>query len=262
MNGNRRLLIDSSGELTQSADEDCFLDAPLLPSQKLHADIRPIFHPVPTVSVSIVLVLLQVVFVALTSLSGYFCLFNDEEDTCQKYTTPLNLSTTVVISKVILWLLHVLNERFVQHQHCKVRNQGYLNLYRSSRHLTTLPLTIQSTGNAAVLLIVSAQDSFGNSNVYLYLILSVLILELIISVIFLLMYAVQIYKFNRSMARPDIIEEEKMYTFQSHVTPGIGFSNGASLEEVVEKQGDTIEYLQRHNALLCKQLLAATSHQK
>ncbi|XP_063776504.1 transmembrane protein 192 isoform X2 [Pseudophryne corroboree] len=188
MNSNRRLLIDSSGELTQSADEDCFLDAPLLPSQKLQSEIQPTFLPVPTVSVSILLVLLQVAFVALASIAGYFCLFNNEEDICKKYTTPFNLTTTVIISKVILWLLHVLNERFVQHQHCRVRNRGYLNLYRFTRHLTTLPVMIHSTGNAAVLLIISAQDSFGNSNIYLYLVLSVLILELILSVIFLLMY--------------------------------------------------------------------------
>lgn len=35
----------------------------------------------------------------------------------------------------------------------------------------------------------------------------------------------------------------------------------SSLEEIVEKQGDVIEYLQRHNALLSKRLLALTSQQ-
>lgn len=54
------VLLQSSGELTQSADLDCLLDAPLLPNQKLEADIRRIFIPIRTVCVSIVLLLVQV----------------------------------------------------------------------------------------------------------------------------------------------------------------------------------------------------------
>lgn len=259
MDRTRRPLLDeSSGELTQSADDDCLLDAPLLPSQKLHPEIRPTFYPVPTVSVSVILLLLQVAFVALACVAVFFCVFNGEEDICMQYIAPFNLSTTVIISKVLLWLLHVVLERFIQHQHSKVKGQGYLNLYRSTRRLNTLPLVIHSTGNAAVLLLISAEDSFGYNNLYLYLILSVLILELILSVIFLLMYTVRIYKFNKSMPRPDIIEEEQIHAFQSHVNPGIGFRERASLEDVIEKQGDTIEYLQRHNAVLSQQLLALT----
>ncbi|XP_056417242.1 transmembrane protein 192 isoform X2 [Hyla sarda] len=252
---------DSSGELTQSADDDCLLDAPLLPSQKLQAEIRPTFHPVPTVSVGILLLLIQVAFVALTCVAVFFCVFNGEEVICQQYMAPFSLITAVVISKVLLWLLHVVNERFIQYQHSKVRSQGYLNLYRSTRRLKTLPLVTHSTGNAAVLLIISATDSFGYSNLYLYLILSVLILELILSVIFVLMYTVRMYKFNRSMPRPDIIEEEQIHAFQSHINPGIGFRERESLEDVIEKQGDTIEYLQRHNAVLSKQILTLTTQQ-
>lgn len=259
MDRTRRLLLDSSGELTQSADDDCLLDAPLLPSQKLHPEIKPTFYPVQTVSVSIILLLIQVAFVALACVAVFFCVFNGDEDICRHYIAPFNLTTTVVISKVLLWLLHVVRERFIQHQHCKVKSQGYLNLYRSTRRLKTLPLLIHSTGNAAVLLIISAEDSFGYNNLYLYLIPSVLILELILSGIFLLMYAVLICKFNRSMPRPDIIEEEQIHAFQSHINPGIGFRERASLEDVIEKQGDTIEYLQRHNAVLSQQLLALTA---
>lgn len=39
------------------------------------------------------------------------------------------------------------------------------------------------------------------------------------------------------------------------------FRETSVLEEIVEKQGDVIEYLQRHNALLSKRLLALTSQQ-
>ncbi|KAG8453858.1 hypothetical protein GDO86_000474 [Hymenochirus boettgeri] len=262
MDRDRRTVHDSSGDLTQSADEDCFLDAPLLPSQKLQSVIRPNFHPLPTVWISILLTLVNFTYVTLAAVAVYFCSFSGEEKKCKQSIDPFQLNTVLVISKVILWLLHVVNERFVQHHHCKARNRGYLRLYQSTRHLKTLPLIIHSTGNAAILLIISAKDSFeGHGQLYPCLILSVLLLELILSVICLIIYTVVIWRFNRSKPRPDIIEDEKINAYQSHVNPEIGFRYGASLEEVVEKQGDTIEFLHRHNALLSKQLLALSSPQ-
>lgn len=77
----------------------------------------------------------------------------------------------------------------------------------------------------------------------------------------LVIYTVKISNFNRAKPRPDIIEEEKMYAYPSHITSEVGFRENSSLEEIVEKQGDVIEYLQRHNALLSKRLLALTSQQ-
>ncbi|XP_073500503.1 transmembrane protein 192 [Phyllobates terribilis] len=261
MERSRRLLLDSSGELTQSTDIEYLLNAPLLPSHKLYVDTRPKFRPVPTVCVSVLLLLIQVVFVALTCVAVFFCVFNGEEEICKQYIAPFNLSTTVVIAKVLLWLLHVVNERYIQHQHCRAKGRGYLKLYWSVRHLKTVPLVTLSTGNAAVLLIISAEDSFGFKNLYLYLILGVLILELILSVIFLLMYAVKIYRFNRSMPRPDIIEEEHIHSYKGHILPGIGFRERSSLEDVIEKQGDTIEYLKQHNAALSVKILALIPQQ-
>ncbi|KAE8630001.1 hypothetical protein XENTR_v10000660 [Xenopus tropicalis] len=255
-------LSTSSGDLTQSADEDGFLDAPLLPSQKLQSVIRPHFHPVPTICISILLALVNLAYVTLAVVAIYFCLFSEKEKKCKQSIDPFQLSTVLVISKLVLWLLHVVNERFAQHHHCKARSRGFLHLYRSTRHLKALPLIIHSTGNAALLLILSVQDSFtSNSQLYPCLILSVLLLELILSVICLIIYTVRIYRFNKSKPRPDIIEEEKINAFHGHVNPEIGFRHSASLEEVVEKQGDTIEYLKHHNALLSKQLLALASNQ-
>ncbi|XP_053559774.1 transmembrane protein 192 [Bombina bombina] len=260
MAGNQRLLLDSSGELTQSADDDCLLDAPLLPSQKLMSEIKPSFQPVPTVCVSILLQLVQVSYVSLSFVAALFCA--KETEKCKPYIKPFQIQTIVIISKVILWMFHVLNERFLQYHHRKVKSRGYLNLYRSTEYLKRFPLLIQSTGNAALLVIISAQDSFdGSGYLYIYLILSVLGLELIISLVFVTIYTVRIQRFNSTMPSPDIIEEEKIHAYERHVNPEIGFRERASLEDVVEKQGDVIEYLQHHNALLSKQLLAATPQQ-
>lgn len=64
--------------------------------------------------------------------------------------------------------------------------------------------------------------------------------------------------FNKDKPLPDILEE-KVHAYPSNITSETGFWTISSLEEIIEKQGDIIVYLKRHNALLSKRLLAFTS---
>lgn len=87
-------------------------------------------------------------FVVLAFLTGVLCSYpNPNEDKCPgNYTNPLKVQTAIILGKVILWLLHVLLERYIQHHHSKVRSRGYSLLYRSTRHLKSLALLIHSAG--------------------------------------------------------------------------------------------------------------------
>ncbi|XP_019377289.1 PREDICTED: transmembrane protein 192 [Gavialis gangeticus] len=260
----RQELDNGSLEITQSTEDDHLFDTPLLPSHALHSRLRPRFYTIPTVFIANFLLLIHVAFVVLVFLAVMFCSYPDpNEDKCPKnYTYPFKVQTVVVIAKVILWILLVLFERYVQYHHSKARSRGYLSIYRSTRHLKRLPLVVHSTGNTALLLILSAQHSFPDNNrIYLYIILGILALELICSLTCLVIYTVKISNFNQAKSRPDIIEEEKMYAYPCHIISETGFRENSSLEEIVEKQGDVIEYLQRHNALLSRRLLALTSQQ-
>ncbi|XP_015676123.1 transmembrane protein 192 [Protobothrops mucrosquamatus] len=264
--GRRQLrsLDNGSLEVTQSMDDDPLLDAPLLPRHTLHSRLHPEFCAIPTVFVANVLLLLHVTFVVLAFVTGVICSYADSsEDTCpENYTYPFKVQTTIIIAKVILWILHLLLERYIHFHHSKARSKGYLRIYRTTRHLKRVPLLIQSTGNVALLLIVSLQHSFPNHNkMYLCFTLGILAMELICSLICLVVYTVKVSNFNQAKPRPDIIEEERMYSYPNQVTSEVGFREISSLEEVVEKQGDVIEYLQRHNALLSKRLLTLMSEQ-
>uniref|UniRef100_A0A8D2IQ64 Transmembrane protein 192 n=1 Tax=Varanus komodoensis TaxID=61221 RepID=A0A8D2IQ64_VARKO len=255
-------LFQGSLEITQSVDDDPLLDAALL--SPLHTRLHPKFHTIPTVCFANVLLLLHVTFVVLAFVAGVSCFYSDSsEDICPgNYTYPLKVQTVIIIAKVILWILYVVLERYVHFHHSMVRRKGYLLIYRTTRNLKRLPLLIQSTGNAALLLILSAQHSFLNHNkMYLCFILGILSVELICTLICLVVYTVKVSNFNRAKPRPDVIEEEKIYAYPNHVTSEIGFRDTSSLEEIVEKQGDVIEYLRRHNAQLSKKLLAVTSQQ-
>uniref|UniRef100_A0A8C6VPK3 Transmembrane protein 192 n=1 Tax=Naja naja TaxID=35670 RepID=A0A8C6VPK3_NAJNA len=239
--GRRQLrsLDNGSLEVTQSMDDDPLLDAPLLPRHTLHSRLHPEFHAIPTVFVANVLLLLHVTFVVLAFVTGVICSYTDSsEDTCpENYTYPFKVQTTITIAKVILWMLHLFLERYIHFHHSKARSKGYLRIYRTTRHLKRIPLLIQSTGNVALLLILSLQHSFPNHNkMYLCFMLGILAMELICSLICLVVYTVKVSNFNQAKPRPDIIEEEKMYSYPNQVTSEVGFREFSSLEEVVEKQ--------------------------
>ncbi|XP_002720601.1 transmembrane protein 192 isoform X1 [Oryctolagus cuniculus] len=253
---------DGSLEIMQSVDDDPLLDAQLLPHHSLQAHFRPRFHPLPTVIIAHLLLFIHVVFVVLAFLTGVLCSYpNPNEDKCPgNYTNPLKVQTVIILGKVILWILHLLLERYIQYHHRKVRSRGYSLIYRSTRRLKSLALMIHSTGSTVLLLILCLQHSFPEpSRLYLDLILAVLALELISSMMCLLLYAEKIRKFNRAKPQPDVLEEEKICAYPGNITSETGFRTISSLEEVVEKQGDLIVYLKRHNALLSKRLLALTS---
>ncbi|XP_070271463.1 transmembrane protein 192 isoform X1 [Myotis yumanensis] len=255
-------LEDGSLDPSQSVEDDPLLDTQHLSHYSLHAHFRPRFHPLPTVIITNLLLLIHVVFVILAFVTGVLCSYPDpNEDKCPgNYTNPLKVQTVIILGKVILWILHFLLERYIQHHHSKVRNRGYHMIYRSTRHLKRLALMIHSTGSTALLLTLCIQHSFPEpSRLYLDLILAILALELICSLTCLLIYTVKVRKFNKAKPQPDILEEEKVHAYPSKITSETGFRTISSLEEIIEKQGDIIVYLKRHNALLSKRLLAFTS---
>ncbi|XP_005367806.1 transmembrane protein 192 isoform X1 [Microtus ochrogaster] len=255
-------LEDGSLDVLQSLDDDPLLDTQPLAHHSLRAHFRPRFHPLPTVIIANLLLFIHVVFVILAFLTGVLCSFPDpNEDKCpENYTNPLKVQTVIILGKVILWILHLLLERYIQYHHSKVRSRGYSQIYRSTRHLKNLALVIHSSGNTALLLLLCLQHSFPEpSSLYLELILAVLALELICSLSCLLLYAVKISRFNRAKPQPDVLEEERMYAHPSNIASETGFRTISSLEEIVEKQGDIIIYLKRHNALLSKRLLDLAS---
>ncbi|XP_020657615.3 transmembrane protein 192 [Pogona vitticeps] len=254
---------NGSLEITQSMDDDPLLEEALLPFQALNTTSLLQFYRIPTVCVANTLLFLHVAFVVLAFVVGMYCYSESTAETCPGYYTfPLKVQTAIIIAKVILWILYVFLEEYIHFYHHKVRSRGYFHIYRTTRHLKRLPLLIQSTGNAALLLVLSAQHSFPNHNkMYIYLILGILSLELICSMICVVIYTVRVSNFNRAKPRPDVIEEEKKYVYHEPIISEVGFRATSSLEEIVEKQGDVIVFLHHHNALLSKRLLALTSPQ-
>ncbi|XP_006010385.1 transmembrane protein 192 [Latimeria chalumnae] len=254
---------NSSLEISQSMEDDSLLDAPLIPASALDSEIKPCFKPLPTDCYASLLLCLHVTFVILGCVLAAFCSFDEKNvPQCQPYISPLSVDSVIIFSKVILWFLIVIFERCLHFHHRKAKSRGYLLLYQSTRSLKRMPLFISSLGNAALL--VGLYIPLEKGHIHLLVILGILALELVASLIVIIIYIVKIKKFNKEQPDPDVNQEEKMFTYPISRSGGnseIGFRDGSSLEEIVEKQADLVEYLRQHNALLSKRLLALTSQQ-
>ncbi|XP_071025247.1 transmembrane protein 192-like [Oncorhynchus clarkii lewisi] len=243
--------VSSSVDVSQSVEEDPLVDGPLISHDALQSAIRREFITLPTHCPA---VLLQVVYVSLSVCVAVVCVFEVGREECVRVLGNVRGQSVVVIGKVFVWLCVLLFGVCVQHHHSRVRSRGYLRFYRDNRTLKHLPFLIHSAGNTAVLVVMSA-DLPEADHLPVYLLLGILGLELLVSLPCLIIYTVRVVRFNRDRAGPDISQEEPSNSYNTTET---GFREGSSLEEVVEKQADLIDYLKQHNTLLSKRLLNMT----
>lgn len=254
----------SNVDFTQSTDDDPLIDGPLLSQDALESAIKREFQTLPTHWAVGVLSFLHVVYVALCVVITVFCWISDEHSAqCTAALQGIDSKTLVLLGKVVLWLLVFIYDRFVQHHHSAVRRRGYLEFYRVTRGMKSLPLLIHSAGNAAMLTVIAPSSLLDANvkNLSVYLLLTIICLELLLSFICLLRYTVHVVRFNSKKPRPDVNEEERSHGCSNDMHTETGFRDGSSLEEVVEKQADLIDYLKQHNTLLSKRILTLSAQQ-
>ncbi|KAK6324370.1 hypothetical protein J4Q44_G00037120 [Coregonus suidteri] len=237
--------VSSSVDVSQSVEEDPLVDGPLIPPDALQSAIRREFTTLHTHCPAVLLILLEVAYVSLSVCVAVVCVLEVGREECVSVLGNVRGQSVVAMGKVCVWLCVLLFGVCVQHHHSRVRSRGYLRFYRETRTLKHLPLIIHSAGNAAVLVVLSA-DLSEAEHLPVYLLLGILGLELLTWVV----------RFNRERAGPDISQDEQSNSYNTTET---GFREGSSLEEVVEKQADLIDYLKQHNTLLSKRLLNMTA---
>lgn len=241
-----------------SVEEEPLVDGPLIPPDALRYAMKREFQTVPTACAAVLLALLHVAFAALAACLVAECVLLRRPG-CAAVLGRLQPHSLLLWGKAGLWLAALLVTACLQLHHDGARKRGYLRFYRDARTLGYLPLATHSTGNVAVLVALSAELE-GDLNVYTYALLGILGLELMVAVPCLLVYTVRVVQFNRAAAGPDISQVEWTHPYSHTSLPTeTGFREGSSLEEVVDKQADLIEYLKQHNTFLSRRLLSLTA---
>lgn len=247
----------SEAELSRSMDEDAMVDGPLISPDALHSVIRREFQSLPTHWHSTLLSALHVVYVVLSILVAAFCILEENNVEQCSILEPVGGEGAIVFGKVFLWVLVLLFTVLVKRHHRWARSRGYLQFYRQTHEVIHLPLVVHSGGNTLLLWVVAAKIP---ENLKTYFVLTILGLELLVALPCLIYYTVKVVQFNRERAAPDVSQEEHLHNFSvTSVPTETGFREGHSLEEVVDKQADLIEYLKQHNSLLSRRLLSLTA---
>lgn len=248
----------SEGDLSRSMDEDAMVDGPLISPDALHSVIRREFQSLPTHWHSILLSALHVVFVILSCLVAIMCILEEHDmEQCNSALQPVGGAAAIVYGKVFLWAVVLLFTVCVKYHHRQARSRGYLQFYRQTHEVIHLPLVLHSAGNTLLLWLVAAKLP---EDLRTYLVLTVLGVELLVSLPCLTYYTVKVVQFNRERAPPDVSQEEHLHNFSvTSVPTETGFREGSNLAEVVDKQADLIEYLKQHNTLLSRRLLNLTA---
>uniref|UniRef100_A0A8C7JSI7 Transmembrane protein 192 n=1 Tax=Oncorhynchus kisutch TaxID=8019 RepID=A0A8C7JSI7_ONCKI len=210
------------------------VDGPLISHDALQSAIRREFTTLPTHCPAVFSLCPQVVYVSLSVCVAVVCVLEVGREECVRVLGNVRGQSVVVIGKVFVWLCVLLFGVCVQHHHSRVRSRGYLRFYRDNRTLKHLPFLIHSAGTPASQCNRHHYSPWFESRLY---------------------HIRPVVRFNRDRAGPDISQEEPS---KSYNTTETGFREGSSLEEVVEKQADLIDYLKQHNTLLSKRLLNMT----
>ncbi|CAG5928642.1 transmembrane protein 192 isoform 2-T2 [Menidia menidia] len=248
----------SSADIDRSLEEDSLVDGPLISADALHSAIRREFQAVPTPCHAALLSVLHIVYVVLSICVAVLCVLKfGQEEVCMSILGSMKGDSVIVFGKVCLWVLVLMFTGCVQHHHNRARSRGYLRFYRQTQGLKHTALTIHSAGNVLFLVLLATELS---QTVRIYALLIILGLEFLVAVPCLVYYTVKVMQFNRARAAPDVSQEELSHNYSvTSVPTETGFRGASSLEEVVEKQADLIEYLKQHNTLLSKRLLNLTA---
>ncbi|XP_076874747.1 transmembrane protein 192 isoform X2 [Brachyhypopomus gauderio] len=254
-------------DFTQSIEDDPLIDGPLISKDALESSIKREFQKLPTAWTAGLLIAVHVVLASLSVAAVVACvLVGGHGAECAAALSGLDPVSPVLLAKAALWLLVFLFERCVLHHHSAARRRGYLRFYRLTREIQHMPLLIHSAGNAAVLLVVAPSSFLDRrvKNLSVYFLVVIMCAELFACVACLIKYTVCVVQFNKQSLSPDVSEEERSRSFSpgaSITRTETGFRDGSSLEEVVEKQADLIEYLKQHNTQLSKRLLILSAQQ-
>lgn len=234
------------------------VDGPLISPDALHSVIRREFQSLPTHWHSSLLTVLHVVYVILSILVAVLCVLeNHSVDQCNSVLQPVEGGDAIVFGKVFLWGLVLLFTVCVKYHHRQARSRGYLKFYRQTHEVIHLPLFLHSGGNTLLLWVEAAKIPL---ELRTYLVLTILVVELLVTLPCLVYYTVKVIQFNCERAAPDVSQEEHLHNFSiASVPTETGFREGSNLAEVVEKQADLIEYLKQRNSLLSRRLLNLTA---
>lgn len=217
----------------------------------LTSPAEPNFRKIDTIPAILFQIFSVVLFEAGVFLLPYFCTSKNVD---------FNSFDLLIYIHAGFWLLKLLFDRYYHFRHMASKRCGYLEFYRKTRLIRSLPLIIVSAGNSILVVLVKVltthcpkQCTFLKFTPVNFL-QAYVTLETIILLPILLFYLKQTYTFNNESKTPDINKEIDRPNFMPFQLNDIGYKDSSYIKNVLENQADMIRYLQERNKNLVRKL--------
>ena len=204
------------------------------------------------------LIILQILSVILLEVGVFVipivCGKNDEN--CKEFGG----FDVVVFIHGGLWIIKYLFDRCYQYHHMKSRRYGYLDFYRKTRFIRSLPFLLVSASNSMLIFLIKILNKYCPTQCTSQNLTSVNFLQIYVSVETIILLPILIHyliltiKFNRSRKSPDIIKEMDRPLFLPAQLKDLGYKDSTYISTILEYQADMIRYYQERDEKLTRKL--------
>ncbi|CAF0758581.1 unnamed protein product [Brachionus calyciflorus] len=220
----------------------------------LTSEAEPNFKQIKTTFVIIAHIFMCILFL----ISAYVIplIFEKKSDIFSKFQ-PIDI---VLFIHAFYWVVFYIFDRVYQFHHMKSRRNGYLEFYRSTRLIRSLPLITISAGNAMIIVLLRVFDKYCSNSCTSANLTPLSFIQIFTSVEFgmvlliLFKYLYMTIRFNRSKKMPDINQELERPVFSASQIHDLGYKDSSYLSTILENQADMIRYLQEKNDTLTHKL--------
>ncbi|XP_054262416.1 transmembrane protein 192-like [Macrosteles quadrilineatus] len=165
-----------------------------------------------------------------------------------------------------LWILVLFLDHGLKWHHNKLRLEGYLKAYEQMTKIGSLPFYIVSFGNAVLLVMVTVYQQMNLTLEKVcgshwdspgWVALMLISVEFIFLSYFLIVYLVNVKKFNSAKAPPDVTSPDTWEAFTNHE---VGYrEHGEDVQELLQKQADSIRYYKDAVEVLQRKVMGLTA---
>jgi len=224
---------------------------------------RPRFRKVPTLPAAIFQIVLCIAQIVLVFLLP--SLYDRRHSSSDRSFGSFSL---LIYTHSAHWACFLIIDQYLHHHHHKSRLEGYLEFYVRTKNIRRAPFYILSVGNAVLMIVVMILhdlcDSVQCDHTFTKVdyLRGLITLESLIVMCLVVSYIYILQEHHTKALPPDVLREDLL----SRVGGGVGASQGDIIgcleqdqrDEVMERQAETIRYLQEHTETLCAKIQLLT----
>lgn len=234
------------------------------------------FLKLTTVPWAVILMVVNGLVVVTVFLLPILCLpHNPDPNEEDKNVCPIEPFSILIYVHVIYWVLHLIGDQILKHDHKIIRLLGYTEFYLETKNVRRAPFYIVSVGNALILLTSTVLHDYCETHVCksnkfadIDFLRGIITVECIAVAFMWLYYSRQVLAFNKAENRPDYMRVDLMREWlvdlggveeeeeeEKHLKTRVIRLLPEERDNIIEKHAELIRYMIAHTDKQNKKIL-------